>query len=158
MASHAIDLMTCLVGPFRSVSEVRKERIFSESVDDAVQATLEGVNGCKGFVRANWSDGTARKPINLVELIGERGTIEANQHSMRVFVAEETTGFGLKPGWNAFEITDLFRPVHYYLRGNEFTNQMVHFVDCIVQGKAQTDCSFSDGFETLQLLQLLADA
>ena len=61
----------------------------------------------------------------------------------------------MRQGWNTLYITDIFKPVPFYVRGNEFTRQLYHFIDCI-QGKTEKNqCSFSDGVSTLNVIENL---
>jgi scyllo-inositol 2-dehydrogenase (NADP+) len=158
MASHAVNLMHFMVGPFGSVENVVKKKIYSLEVEDAVTAELVGENGCKGYLNVNWSDESVRKPTNRLKIVGEGGEINANQHGMTVTVDKEYPEFSLMPGENSLEITDLFKPVGFYLRGNEFTSQLFHFVNCVSKGETKTNCSFRDGAETLRILELLDNA
>src|SRR5690606_1722061 len=127
-------------------------------VEDAVDADLTSERGVTGSITINWSDLTARKPTNLVEVIGEKGELAANQHGMRVRVERAVPEFNLVPGWNELEIPQLASDVPFYLRGNEYTAQLTHFIDCIEKGGATSDCSFSDAHQTLKLLTQLAEA
>lgn len=158
MASHAIDLMHFLVGAFDRVKNVKKRSIFSAQVEDAVDADLASERGVAGSITINWSDLESRKPTNRIDVIGSRGEITANQHGMRIRVEDAVPEFKLVPGWNDLEIPQLSSNVPFYLRGNEYTAQLVHFIDCIEKGGAPADCTFSDAYQTLKLLTQLAEA
>ena len=64
--------------------------------------------------------------------------------------ANET--YNLRQGWNTLYITDIFKPVPFYVRGNEFTSQLYHFIDCIQNKTATNKCSFQDGANTLEVI------
>jgi predicted dehydrogenase len=156
MASHAVDLLTFVAGPFTRVGKVKTEKIYSPDVPDKVSAVIWSAAGLKGVVEVNWSENSIRKPVNRIELVGHEGRIEADQYGLRIWRSDALPEHGLAPGWNARDITDLFEPVSFYLRGNEFSAQLAHFVDCVVAGCCQTECSFEDASATMEILESLA--
>ena len=62
----------------------------------------------------------------------------------------------LREGWNTIYITDVFKPVPFYVRGNEFTSQLYHFIDCI-KNKTTNKCTFRDGANTLEVIDELLE-
>lgn len=153
VASHAIDLVNYLVGKPDRVSGVSLTSVYSKNVEDAVNATFLYRNGISGTLNVNWSDESFRKPTNKIELFGEKGKVLADQHGIKIFLKTESAAFDLKKGWNTIYITDIFNPVPFYVRGNEFTAQLYHFVDCILNQNSQTNCSFSDARNTLEIIE-----
>ncbi len=158
MASHAIDLINYIVGrPDRVVGSFLK-KIYSTEVEDAVVATFLYRSGIIGMLDVNWSDPSYRKPTNRIELHGSMGKIIADQHTLRIYLTEENRTYKLRVGWNTLSITDLFSPVRFYVRGNEFTAQLDHFIDCVLGRRSPEGCSFRQGAETLKLIEeVLAD-
>ena len=153
MASHAIDLVNFLIGKPDKVTGSSLNHIYSENVEDAVSSTFLYNNGMSGTIYINWSDTSYRKPTNKIEIFGEGGKILADQHSLKIFLNKSNEKYKLKQGWNTLYITDVFKPVPFYVRGNEFTNQLWHFVDCIT-GKEKTNrCTFADGVDTLKVIE-----
>lgn len=153
MASHAIDLVNFLVGKPDRVTGSSVNHIYSKNVEDAVSSTFLYKNGVTGTIYINWSDSSYRKPTNKIEIFGSNGKIQADQHSLKVFLNKPDEKFNLREGWNTLYITDVFKPVPFYVRGNEFSNQLWHFVDCI-QGKQKINkCSFADGVDTLEVIE-----
>jgi predicted dehydrogenase len=153
MASHAIDLVNFLVGKPNKVTGSSLNNIYSKNVEDAVSSTFLYKNGITGTIYINWSDTSYRKPTNKIEIFGVDGKILADQHSLKIFLNKPNEKFKLRQGWNTLYITDVFKPVPFYVRGNEFTSQLWHFVDCI-QGKEKTNrCPFSDGVDTLEVIE-----
>lgn len=90
-----------------------------------------------------------------MEIFGLGGRILADQHSLKIFLNQPNEQFNMRQGWNTLYITDIFKPVPFYVRGNEFTRQLYHFVDCI-QGKSDKNlCTFADGVATLEVIENL---
>jgi len=151
MASHAIDLVNFLVGKPDKVTGAALSRVYSTKVEDAACATLLYKNGVSGTLNINWSDLSYRKPTNKIEVFGERGRVLADQHSFKLFLNREDRERGFRQGWNTRYITDVFTPVPFYVRGNEFTRQLYHFVER-ARGGAKTDCAFADGADALEVI------
>ena len=153
MASHAIDLVNFLVGKPDKVTGSSLNHIYSKNVEDAVSSTFLYKNGISGTLYINWSDPSYRKPTNKFEIFGDGGRILADQHSLKIFMNIPNEKYNLVQGWNTLYITDVFKSVPFYVRGNEFTSQLYHFIDCI-QGKEKTNrCSFADGVNTLDVIE-----
>lgn len=153
VASHAIDLVNFLVGKPDKITGSCLTKIFSKNVEDAVNATFLYKNGCSGTINVNWSDESYRKPTNKIELFGTMGKIQADQHGLKIFLKKDSPRNNLREGWNTLYITDVFKPVSFYVRGNEFTRQLYHFIDCIENNKIKNVCSFKDASETLEVIE-----
>ena len=155
MASHAIDLVNFLIGKPDKITGSSLNQIYSKHVEDIASTTMLYENGISGTLYVNWSDTSYRKPTNKMEIFGLGGRILADQHALKIFLNEPNAQFNMRQGWNTLYITDIFRPVPFYVRGNEFTRQLYHFVDCI-QGKVNENlCSFADGVATLKVIDEL---
>lgn len=155
MASHAIDLVNFLIGKPDKIAGSSLNQIYSKNVEDIASTTMLYKNGVSGTLYVNWSDTSYRKPTNKMEIFGLGGRILADQHSLKIFLNQDNEQFNMRQGWNTLYITDIFKPVPFYVRGNEFTRQLYHFVDCI-QGKAARNlCSFADGVATLEVIENL---
>ncbi len=153
MASHAIDLMNFLFGRPDKVVGTRLSRVFSSTVEDIVTSSFLYRNGAAGSLYVNWSDESFRKPTNKIEIVGTAGKIFADQHGLKVYVSGSEPRGEFKPGWTSLSITDIFSSVPFFVRGNEFTAQLFHFVECIKSGKGTaTDCTFRDAAATLAVI------
>lgn len=158
MAAHAIDLVNYIVGKPDKVAGSSMNKIYSKKVEDAVSSTFLYKNGCSGTIYINWSDESYRKPTNKIELFGSKGKILADQHSFKIYCNEADENQGFRQGWNTRYITDVFRNVPFYVRGNEFTRQLYHFVDCIQNPGKKNLCSFRDGADTQEVIhQIFSD-
>ena len=155
MASHAIDLVNYLVGKPDKVTGSSLNKIFSNNVEDAVSSTFLYKNGTSGTIYINWSDESYRKPTNKMEIFGTKGKILADQHSLKIYLKKENKENKLSEGWNTLYITDLFKQVPFYVRGNEFTRQLYHFIDCIEDKNIRNLCSFDDGAKTLDVIDAI---
>lgn len=155
MASHAIDLVNFLIGKPDKVVGASLNQIYSRSVEDAMSATMLYKNGTSGTIYINWSDPSYRKPTNKIEIFGDGGRILADQHSIKIFLNKANPANSLREGWNTLYITDIFKPVPFYVRGNEFTRQLYHFVNCIQDKSIVNRCSFKDGANVHEVIEKL---
>ena len=153
MAAHAIDLVNYLIGKPDKVTGSSLTSIFSQNVEDAVNATFLYKNGISGTINVNWSDESFRKPTNKIEIFGSQGKILADQHGIKIFMKKASVENNLREGWNTIYITDVFMPVPFYVRGNEFTAQLYHFVDCITGKEHKNICTFKDATNTLEVIE-----
>jgi len=155
MASHAIDLVNFLIGKPDKLTGSALNQIYSKNVEDIASTTMIYKNGISGTLYVNWSDTSYRKPTNKIEIFGLGGRILADQHSLKIFLNQPNEQFKMRQGWNTLYITDIFKPVPFYVRGNEFTRQLYHFVDCIQGKSARNQCTFADGVATLEVIENL---
>lgn len=158
MAAHAIDLMHYLFGPPDRVIGTWLSKVFSRQVEDIVSSTFVYPDGVAGQIYVNWSDKSYRKPTNKLEIFGRKGRLLADQHGIKLHLSAADPVHGFKEGWNNIFITDVFKPVPFYVRGMEFTAQLAHFVTCIQNPGTPNRCSFADAAATLSVIeQLFAD-
>lgn len=153
MATHAIDLVNFLIGAPDKVVGSTLNQVYSKKVEDALSSTFLYKNGASGTIYVNWSDESFRKPTNKIEIFGLKGKILADQHSMKIFLKESNKEYELRKGWNTLYITDIFSPVPFYVRGNEFTRQLYHFSDCVLNDDRENLCSFKEGAKTLRIVE-----
>lgn len=151
MASHAIDLVNYLIGPPAKVIGTCFDQVYSSSVEDIVSSTFVYPD-IHGSLFVNWSDASYRKPSNKIELFSRQGKIIADQYAAKIFLGEENQQYGLRKGWNTKYITDVAENVPFYVRGNEFTSQLYHFVECIKNNKISR-CSFRDASLTQEVIE-----
>lgn len=133
---HCFDLSTYFFGTDVQVKSSVLKRIFSSSVDDMVYATLVHNNKIVGFNYINWSDGSVRKATNTIEIIGNKGKILASKQELRIFLADENKELNLEKGWNQMNVTNENMDVPYYLRGEDFSRQLIEFSD-LLNGKIE---------------------
>jgi scyllo-inositol 2-dehydrogenase (NADP+) len=153
MAAHAIDLVNYLIGKPEKVTGSNLTKIFSSNVEDAVNATFLYFDGTTGTLNVNWSDESYRKPTNKIEIFGSKGKIIADQHGIKIFCKFKSESENLRKGWNTIYITDIFKSVPFYVRGNEFTSQLYHFIECIIDKQKLNKCTFKDASDTLNVIE-----
>lgn len=155
MASHAIDLVNYLIGKPDKVIGTSLTKIYSKNVEDAVSSTFIYADGKTGTIDINWSDSSYRKPASKVEIFGTKGKLIVNEHSIKIFMNEANALEKLQKGWNTLYITDVFKNVPFYVRGNEFTRQLYDFADTISGKKESSLCTFNDGVKTLEVIEAM---
>jgi predicted dehydrogenase len=119
MGSHVIDLIQYIVGNDQmEVLSSKKESIVSD-VDDIVETTLKTKNDISISMYFNWVKKEIRKPVFGLEIQmkdGAKYSIDQQQinkySSNGDFIAKVA-------------VTDLAKPVPFYLRGVDFTDQML---------------------------------
>jgi len=154
MASHAIDLVNYLVGVPDKIIGTSINKIFSKHVEDAVSSTFLYKDGKSGTIYVNWSDESYRKPTNKLEVFGSEGKLQVDQHSIKIYLKKENKKEGLRMGWNTLYITDIFKNVPFYVRGNEFTSQLFSFAECIKENSNNSNiCTFNDGVAVLNVIE-----
>ena len=151
IASHAIDLLIYLLGTPDKVAGTSLNKIFSKNVEDAVSTTFFYKNNTSGTLYVNWSDESYRKPEIKFELFGEKGKIVSDQHEIKLYLKQATEKY--VQGWNKIYITDVFKPVPFYVRGNEFTSQLYKFVDQMIAKRVDNKCTFKEGLKTLNVIE-----
>lgn len=130
-ASHVIDLVNYLVGPISEVRSSVLQPVFSGQVDDAVYAMVVLENKISGMLSVNWSDDTFRKMSTSISVIGTKGKIISDANECKVYFREKKVPEGYNRGWNVKYVTDLTPTVDFYLRGEEYSAQMDHFIAAI---------------------------
>jgi predicted dehydrogenase len=155
-ASHSIDLTNHLFGARATPCGTVMQRIYSSGVEDAVYTTLVYDGGLHGSLLANWSDPAHRKPSYRLEVLGREGKLIADLHAYKVFFRGTPPVPGFEKGWNTRYVTDFAEPVRFYLRGYEFTRQLDHFIDCILEKRRTSMCPFAEGLATDRLMESIA--
>jgi predicted dehydrogenase len=159
-ASHAIDLVNYLVGRPDAVGGTSLHKIFSSDVEDEVYTNLFYANGLTGHIAANWSDESCRKMSTKVTVWGTNGKIIADRQELQIYIRDdEGLPEGFNKGWNVRYITDLTEPVWFYLRGEEYSAQIDHFIKAIKAGHVETRSTFRSATDTdLVVSAMLRDA
>jgi len=134
-ACHAIDLVNYLVGRPKSVSGAVLNSIYSSDVDDEIYATFQFAAGFSGQLATNWSDESFRKMSVKLSIWGTNGRITVDRQELQVYLRElDSPVENYAAGWNVRYTTELTPPVWFYVRGEEYSAQIDHFVQCITTG------------------------
>jgi len=129
---HAIDLVNYLVGRPIAVSGSTLNSVFSNDVDDEIYSTFQFAKGFYGQLATNWSDESLRKMSVKVSIWGTNGRINVDRQEIQIYLRALTNPVdGFSQGWNVRYTTELTHPVWFYVRGEEYSAQIDHFVQCI---------------------------
>ena len=156
-ASHAIDLIIFMTGrkPERVGGSVLAS-IFSKDVDDEVYSTMFFDDGLTGQLSANWSDPSHRKMSTKVSVWGTSGRLTVDRQELHVFVRDRAVeGPGFKQGWTSRNTTEFASEQFFYLRGEEYSAQIDHFISAIRDGTANDFCSFDTAVMTDEITALI---
>jgi predicted dehydrogenase len=142
-ACHAIDLVHYLLGRPDAVGGTVLNRVLSRDVEDEVYSTLLYADGKTGQLAANWSDESFRKMSVKVTVWGANGRICCDRQELQVYLRETAHQVPeLAAGWNVRYTTELTKPVWFYLRGEEYSAQIAHFIQSVKQRNQNTSCTF----------------
>ena len=119
MGSHVIDLIQYIVGddPMEVLSS-KKESIISD-IDDIVEASLKTKGDIAVSMYFNWMKKDVRKPVFGIEIEMKDGC----KYSIDQQQVNEYNSNGDFVG--KVSVTDLAKTVPFYLRGVDFTDQML---------------------------------
>lgn len=141
VGSHVIDLIQYISGEHQfDVIDVEKESVISD-VDDIVRAKLKSKNNIFISLYFNWVKKDVRKPLFDLEIKMKNGeTYSIDQQQIKYLNSEG----GLI---NRISVTDLAETVPFYLRGIDFTKQMLDLL-----GKGDKMASLNDGLAVNKLM------
>ena len=155
-ACHALDLVNFMVGTPASVGGVALRSVHSRDVEDEVYCTLSYSDGATGQLAVNWSDESYRKMSMKISVWGTNGRITADRQECQIYLrAAHAAAPELKPGWTVRYTTDLTQEVWYYLRGEEYSAQIDHFVKTIESGRTDNVNSFRSALQADRLVDMI---
>lgn len=155
-ACHAIDLVNFIVGVPASVGGIVRRSIFSRDVDDEVYGSFYYPDGASGQLCVNWSDESFRKMSTKISVWGTNGRLTADRQECQVFLREPHPGMPTaKSGWTAHYTTDLTDGVWFYLRGEEYSAQIDHFVKNIHEKRTNGENSFRSALEADRIVAMI---
>ena len=142
MGSHVIDLIQYIVGNDKmEVLRTKKESIVSD-IDDVVEAKLKTKSGIFVSFYFNWVKKEVRKPIFSIEIQTKDGfKFSVDQQQINKY---DKNGDFLEK----VAVTDLATTVPYYLRGVDFTNQMLDLL-----GHQEIMASVNDALSVNELME-----
>ena len=140
MGSHVIDLIQYIVGNDQmDVLTSKKESIISD-IDDIVEATLKTKSDISVSMYFNWVKKDVRKPVFGIEIEMKDGCKysidqqQVNKYNSNGDFIEKVS------------VTDLAKAVPFYLRGVDFTDQML---DLLGEQKIMASVNEALGVNTL---------
>jgi scyllo-inositol 2-dehydrogenase (NADP+) len=157
---HAIDLLNYLVGQPITVSGTVLNSVFSNDVDDEIYSTFQFSKGFYGQLATNWSDESFRKMSVKLSIWGSKGRIIVDRQELQAYLRSppEPSEAGFKAGWNVRYTTEMTKPVWFYVRGEEYSSQIDHFVQCINTGATAISNFRSASDTSLVARSMRADA
>lgn len=138
-AAHPLDLLCWYLGEPERVTGAVLARDFSAETDDEVYGTLNYAGATSAQLSVNWSDESYRKMTTKMTVWGERGKINADRQELEVYLRDTAeVPEGYRAGWNSVNTTTLTAPVWFYLRGEEYSAQIDHFVRSVAASKSDS--------------------
>lgn len=155
-AAHPLNLLTWYLGAPESVSGSQLTSIFSAQIDDAVASTLHYPGGTAQIV-ANWSDESQRKMTTKITLWGTHGRIYADRQEIQVYLRDGAPiPDGYRAGWNVRYTTELTEAPWFYLRGEEYSEQLDAFVRRVIEGQVEGENDFASAAVTDRVIAMIS--
>lgn len=132
-AAHPLDLLSWYFGDAESASGTVIAQVFSAETDDQVYSTLRYPDAVSAQLSVDWSDESQRKMTTKISIWGTAGKIVVDRQECQVYLRDTLEPPpGYRHGWNSRYTTSLTPPVWFYLRGEEYSAQIDHFVRAII--------------------------
>lgn len=154
-ATHVINLLNYCFGMPRAVGGTVMQSVFSRDVDDAVYATIQYDKGLSGQLSVNWSEESFRKMSTQITLVGKGGRMVCDAQELKVYLTADNPAEGLRKGWNLKWLTDLSPEIGFYLRGEEYSAQVEHFIRCVKEGRPDPLHDVAAAAETCAVTEML---
>ena len=154
-AAHPLNLLNWYFGAPTSVSGSVLGKIFSRDTDDEVYSTLGFADGISAQLSVNWSDESYRKMSTKITIWGTNGRLCADRQECQTYLRSADDVPGYTPGWNVRYTTELTEDVWFYVRGEEYSAQVDHFVQQISAGAKSTESSFESAAVTDRVLSMI---
>tara|TARA_Y100001980_G_C14512340_1_gene287767 strand:- start:791 stop:1324 length:534 start_codon:yes stop_codon:yes gene_type:complete len=124
---HVIDLSIFLFGKPNFVKCLSKEELYQPGVVDRFSANIDHADffNITSRITCNWADATIRKAGLVLEIETQNHSIYTDGQTIKI--SGETT--------KSYSIKDLDTNVNFYLRGEEFQNQIETFFSSITNEK-----------------------
>lgn len=159
-AAHALDLLNWYAGPPVGVGGSVLNRVFSREIDDEAFSTLYYPEGRTAQLSVNWSDESYRKMTTRMTIWGSAGRIYADRQECQTYLRDTAMlPSGYEHGWNVRYTTELTEPVWFYLRGEEYSAQVDHFIHRVRDRQVDGINGFETAAETDKVIaMIIADA
>ena len=90
-----------------------------------------------------------------VTVYGKNGKIICDATEIKIYLKEPFPEEKLDRGWTIKYITELAIPVDFYLRGEEYSAQIDHFIDCIAKKEQVKYNSFEQALYTDMVIDMI---
>lgn len=154
-ASHVIDLINYILGPIKKVNGAMLKSFYSKNVEDAVFSLLELDHNISGFLSVNWSDETYRKMSTSITIQGNNGKIICDANELKVYFKTDKCPDGYTKGWNIKNVTELTETVDFYLRGEEYSSQIDHFISAVQKKTNNSINNFESAWQTDKVIAMI---
>jgi predicted dehydrogenase len=155
-AAHPVDLLSWYAGTPLGVGGTILGSVFSENTEDEVFSTLYYPDNVSAQLSVNWSDESYRKMTTRISITGTAGRIFADRQEVQVYLRDSAPEIeGYDKGWNVRYTTELTENVWFYLRGEEYSAQLDHFVTRIERNDGDGINTFASAAVTDRVLELL---
>jgi len=155
-ACHAIDTVGMVFDVPSAVGGVVVNRLFSRDVEDEIYCTMRFPSGASGQLAVNWSDDSYRKMSTRLTVWGKNGRLNADRQECQVFLREpHPSRPDLPKGWSVRYTTELTDEVWYYLRGEEYSAQIDHFVQRVANRQVEGINSFASAVATDRVVSMI---
>jgi predicted dehydrogenase len=157
-AAHPINLINWYLGEPSGVGGTILNSIFSREIDDEVLSTLHYDGAPSARVAVNWSDDSCRKMTTRITAWGTGGRIYADRQECQVYLrGNAPIPDGYQAGWNVRYTTELTEPVGFYLRGEEYSAQIDHFIKRVRQGAVEGLNGFESAAVTDRVIAMMIE-
>jgi predicted dehydrogenase len=158
-ACHAVDLVNFVVGVPDRVSGVVRGAVFSRDVEDEIYCSLHFADGASGQLSVNWSDESFRKMSTRLTVWGSNGRITADRQECQIYLRQPHAALpGTRAGWTVRYTTELSKAVWFYLRGEEYSEQIDYFVRSVEARRTDGQNSFASALQTDRVVQMILSA
>jgi scyllo-inositol 2-dehydrogenase (NADP+) len=157
-AAHPLDLLTWYLGDPVSVNGAHLTSIHSTETDDAVAATISYATAT-AVLNVNWSDDSQRKMSTRISLWGDAGRINVDRYEAQVYLSGRApVPEGYEEGWNVRYGTDLQAAPVFYVRGEEYSQQLEDFVRRVAERDVEGVSTFASALATDRVIAAIRGA
>ena len=110
-------------------------------------------------LNVNWSDESQRKMATKITLWGTQGRVYADRQEVQVYFREDAViPSGYERGWNVRYTTELMRAPYFYVRGEEYSDQLDSFVSRIRRRELSGQNDFASALRTDRIISAIRDS
>jgi scyllo-inositol 2-dehydrogenase (NADP+) len=104
----------------------------------------------------NWSDESFRKMSTKISIWGTNGRVTADRQECQIYLREQHASLpDTDKGWTVRYTTELSEEVWYYLRGEEYSAQIDHFVKSIQARRLDGENTFRSALQTDRIVAMI---
>lgn len=131
-AAHPLDLLGWFFGEAQQVHGSQLRSVFSAETDDVVLSTLVFPRDVTAQLSVDWSDESHRKMTTRITIWGEFGKLHADRQELQAYLRDSARiPDEYEVGQNVKYTTELTAGVDFYLRGEEYSAQLAHFMESV---------------------------